>query len=64
MPNGPAAASISTIESILKPAEATGGQPGKAKCIECDGYDDDWSMEMQPSFLLHSETAKDEADIG
>ncbi|KUI56156.1 hypothetical protein VP1G_10768 [Cytospora mali] len=39
MPNGPAAASISTIESILKPAEATGGQPGKSKCIECDGYE-------------------------
>ncbi|ROV95966.1 hypothetical protein VMCG_07969 [Cytospora schulzeri] len=42
MPNGPAAASISTIESILKPAEATGGHgglPGKFKCIECDGYE-------------------------
>ncbi|KAK2599553.1 hypothetical protein N8I77_011296 [Diaporthe amygdali] len=38
MPNGPGAASISTIESIIKPAEATGGS-GKTKCIECDGYE-------------------------
>ncbi|KAI7784429.1 hypothetical protein LA080_009928 [Diaporthe eres] len=38
MPNGPGAASISTIESIIKPAEATGGS-GKSKCIECDGYE-------------------------
>lgn len=38
MPNGPGAASISTIESIIKPAEATGGS-AKSKCIECDGYE-------------------------
>ncbi|KAL1853507.1 hypothetical protein Daus18300_011788 [Diaporthe australafricana] len=38
MPNGPGAASISTIESIIKPAEASGGS-GKSKCIECDGYE-------------------------
>ena len=33
--NGPGSAAASTIESILKPAEAT----GKTKCIECDGYE-------------------------
>jgi len=30
---GPGSAASSTIESILKPAEATGG---KTKCIQCD----------------------------
>lgn len=39
MPNGPASSSISIAESIIKPAGATGGQPGSSKCIECDGYD-------------------------
>lgn len=42
MPNGPGSAAISTIESILKPAEATGhgsAPGGKTKCIECDGYE-------------------------
>jgi len=34
--NGPGSAAVSTVESILKPAEATGG---KTKCLECDGYE-------------------------
>ncbi|KAI3546876.1 hypothetical protein CMEL01_00037 [Colletotrichum melonis] len=34
--NGPGSAATSIIDSIVKPAEATGG---KTKCIECDGYE-------------------------
>jgi hypothetical protein len=34
--NGPGSAATSIAESIVKPAEATGG---KTKCIECDGYE-------------------------
>ncbi|OTA98651.1 hypothetical protein M426DRAFT_325814 [Hypoxylon sp. CI-4A] len=34
--NGPGSAASSTIESILKPAEATGG---KTKCIDCGDYE-------------------------
>ncbi|KAI0477202.1 hypothetical protein GGR56DRAFT_673616 [Xylariaceae sp. FL0804] len=34
--NGPGSAASSTLESIVKPAEATGT---KTRCIECDGFD-------------------------
>lgn len=34
--NGPGSAAASIAESIIKPAEATGG---KTKCFECDGYE-------------------------
>ncbi|RYP46075.1 hypothetical protein DL768_007667 [Monosporascus sp. mg162] len=33
--NGPGSAASSTIESIVKPAEATGG---KTRCIDCGDY--------------------------
>ncbi|KAI1257600.1 hypothetical protein MGN70_000643 [Eutypa lata] len=45
--NGPGSAASSTFESIVKPAEATGG---KTRCIDCGDYDAFYFLSMTVYF--------------